>query len=94
VAAASTRENHQEIFAVTTAGELIHRWQEDDGDWSKWYSFAVPKEVAEVSACSELNGLYECVISDVDGRAWFARFSRPTFWSNWTAFDEIPISGV
>lgn len=93
VTAASMREDHQEIFAVTTAGELIHRWQQDDGKWSLWSDFSTPRPVTDVAACAQSDGQYECVITDVDGRVWFSRFSRSTFWSGWTPFDEVPISG-
>lgn len=86
VAAASLAPGHHEVFAVTGAGELIHRWQWESSDWSDWHAFETPEPVADVAAAAQGDGIYECLIAGTTGRLWHARFDSSTFWSSyWSA---------
>lgn len=92
LAAASWRADHQEVFAVTAAGELVHRWRQDGGGWEKWQPFKTPAAVVDVAAGGQQDGVYECLVTDLRGRLWFARFSPRDFWSDWVAVDALPIA--
>jgi hypothetical protein len=93
VAAASLALGHQEVFAVTAAGELIHRWQWEGSAWSSWHTLETPGAVADVAATSQPDGLYECVITDTKGQLWHARFDKATYWSAFESITSLPIAG-
>lgn len=94
VAVASMRPDHQEIFAVTQAGELIHRWQQDGGKWERWSVLETPGPVADVAAGAQQDGTYECLITDVSGCLWYMRFSQRDYWSDWSTIDALPTAAT
>ncbi|MBS2966947.1 trypsin-like peptidase domain-containing protein [Actinocrinis puniceicyclus] len=91
VAAASLAPGHHEVFAVTSAGELIHRWQREGSDWSAWHTFETPEPVADVAASTQPDGTYECLIASTTGRLWYARFDNATYWSAWATLGTLPL---
>ncbi|HEY1704171.1 MAG TPA: trypsin-like peptidase domain-containing protein [Trebonia sp.] len=87
LAAASKATGHQEIFAVTAAGELINSWKWNDEEWSAWENrFRTPGTVADVAAAAQPDGVYECVIAGTEGQLWLAQFNDKTYWSEFAPF--------
>jgi hypothetical protein len=93
LAAASLAAGHQEVFAVTTAGELVHRWQWEGSPWSSWAILETPGAVADVAAVSQPDGLYECLITDTTGQLWHTRFDKTTYWPAFESTTSLPIAG-
>lgn len=93
VAVSSLAAGHHEVFAVTAAGELIHRWQWEGANWSSWQDFRTPGAVADVAVASQLDGLYECVVTDSTGRLWYARFDKITYWSAFESLASLSAGG-
>ena len=91
VAAASLAPGHHEVFAVTSAGELIHRWQWEGSNWSAWQVMETPELVVDVAAAAQPDGTYECLTAGTTGRIWYARFDNTSYWSAWTTLDAPPL---
>lgn len=88
VAAASLAPGHHEVFAVTAAGELIHRYQWEGSPWGPWARFPTTDPVVDVAAVTRHGGPYDCFVVDVAGRTWSSRFDRDTYWSPWACLDN------
>jgi hypothetical protein len=87
VAAQSSAPGHAELFAVTAAGELVHRWHwsedaEAEPSWSEWEVFDTVTPVADVAATSARPDAMLCVVADVHGRIWRSNYTDRD-WSAW-----------
>jgi hypothetical protein len=90
VAAVSKRDGHHEIFAVTGAGELLHRWGWELGSWSDWRTMSTPTAIQDVAASSSNDGVLECMVTDVHGRAW----RRSAVESDWAEWHKMRLPGT
>jgi hypothetical protein len=95
LAAASKATGHQEIFAVTSAGELINCWKWNNADWSPWTrDFQTPGAVTDVAAAAQADGVYECAITGTEGQLWLARFDDRTYWPPFEPFAQPAVKGA
>lgn len=81
VAAVSSQNGHQEMFAVTGAGELVHRWCYS-GRWSDWDPLDTPVPVSDIAVASPADGQVTCAATDVHGRVWHRSWSGSS-WDDW-----------
>ncbi len=88
VAAVSSQSGHQEMFAVTGAGELVHSWLYS-GQWSDWDPLDTPVPVSDIAATSPADGQIVCAATDVHGRAWHRSWSGSE-WGDWQKIDAPP----
>jgi hypothetical protein len=88
VAAVSSGNGHQEIFAVTGAGELVHRWRYS-GQWSDWDGMDAPVLVSDIAAASPADGQLACAVTDVHGRVWHRSWSGSS-WGDWQKMGAPP----
>lgn len=81
---------HQEIFAVTAAGEVVHCWRDAKSPtWSDWHAKAVPAPAADITATSNSSGHIECLIVCSDGRLYYQWFSKKMRWSAWRPINDL-----
>lgn len=83
-------DGHQEIFAVTAAGEVVHRWRNANSrDWSDWNTKAVPGPAVDITATSNAMGHLECLVACSDGHLYYQWFSKKTRWSTWRPINDL-----
>ncbi len=81
---------HEEIFALTSAGEIIHRWlSRKSGEWSRWHVKHSPKRATDIAATSNTSGHIECIITCTDGSLYQQWFTERANWSNWRPINDL-----
>lgn len=85
------RSGHGEVFAVTTGGNVVHRWKhrDNDSEWRDWVDFACPGTVQAAAAGSSQRWMQDLVVILNDGTVFVRRFDGAT--GGWTP-DWTPMS--
>ncbi|SDH30943.1 hypothetical protein SAMN05216553_1196 [Lentzea fradiae] len=85
---------HQELFAATASGNLLHRWYRAGGVWSDWSSMDVPGHVRTLTAGSHQQSRQHVIVA-VDSSAVLALYYGRHGWEpEWTALpgDEAVVA--
>jgi Trypsin len=106
MAALNLQDNRQELFVITSSGDLKTKWQTSlDGAWSGWADMAKPTQLKELAAIggsgvvSQLfaigtnNTVYTTYKTGDAGSAWSAWCSLGTV-SGATAISAVLFSGI
>jgi hypothetical protein len=69
---------HRELFAVTKAGRVLHRWSHLDsrGDWSGWEDMDAPSSVRTATAGSPRQAQQDLVVVLEDGTVFARRYGH------------------
>ncbi len=72
ISVVNDKDGHQELFSVSTGGELYHRehWQGSDWSYSDWNSLSNRTKAVDVAASSSSGGSMECILCESNGQLW------------------------
>ncbi|MGK5678254.1 hypothetical protein [Actinoplanes sp. URMC 104] len=85
ISALNSKEGHQEIYVVGSAGDVAHRWHFQRRPWEQWYPIpAAGEQLEDIAASATSRGRYEIIGVGQSGALWRRSYrAKGDGWSSW-----------